>query len=381
MKLTADWLSAPGTQAVLDAIETGGHRAWFVGGCVRNGLLGLDVSDIDITTDARPDRVVELAEAAGIKAVPTGLDHGTVTLVAAHTPYEVTTLRRDVSTDGRRATVAFTERLEEDAHRRDFTMNALYATRDGTVIDPTGAGRADLRAGRLRFIGDAHDRIAEDYLRILRFFRFHAWYADPMGGLDPAGLAACADMASGINGLSKERIGAEMTKLLAARDPAPAVAAMAQSGVLSQTLPGADARLLPVLVEVEGGLTPDPIRRLAVLGGDDVAGHLRLSRADAARLGCLRQGMGGVTPAGELGYRNGLTTARDILLLRAAMLETPVSAADIDAARIGAEAVFPVRAADLMPDHKGPQLGRELARLEALWIASGFAMSKEALLS
>ncbi|GAA5075560.1 CCA tRNA nucleotidyltransferase [Roseibacterium beibuensis] len=381
MKLTPDWLTAPGTQAVIDAIESGGHRAWFVGGSVRNGLLDLDVSDIDITTDARPERVVELAESAGIKAVPTGLDHGTVTLVADHTPYEITTLRRDVSTDGRRATVAFTERLEEDAHRRDFTMNALYAMRDGTVIDPTGEGLADLNDRRLRFIGNARDRIAEDYLRILRFFRFHAWYADPTGGIDPEGLAACAEMASGIDRLSKERIGAEMKKLLAAPDPAPAVAAMAKSGVLSQTLPGADARLLPVLVAIEGGLAPNAIRRLAALGGEGVADRLRLSRAEAKELETLREEMGSEKGPAELGYRHGFEVARDVLLLRAAQFETPLRPQDLHRAQLGGLAVFPIKAADLMPAFEGPELGRELARLEARWIASGFTLTKQALLS
>ncbi len=381
MKLATHWLDDPATVAVMDALARGGARAWFVGGCVRDGLLGAEAGDIDVATDAQPRRVAEMAAAAGLKCVPTGEEHGTVTLVSAHRPYEVTTLRRDVSTDGRRATVAYTERLEEDAHRRDFTINALYAERDGTVLDPTGEGKADLSARRVRFIGDPHDRIAEDYLRILRFFRFHAWYAEPAGGLDAAGLAASAEMAGGLSRLSRERVGGEMRKLLAAPDPAPSVAAMERSGVLGRILPGADARLLPVLAGTEADIPPDPIRRLAALGGEDVAERLRLSRAEAKRLAILREGMSETTPPGELGYRLGFGTARDILLLRAAMAGHGPDRDALAAAARGAAAVFPVRAVDLMPRFEGPALGEELARLERLWIRSGFRLTAEDLLT
>jgi poly(A) polymerase len=381
MKLHTHWLDDSATVLVMDALERGGARAWFVGGCVRDGLLGAEAVDIDISTDAQPRRVAEIAEAAGLKCVPTGEEHGTVTLVSEHRPYEVTTLRRDVETDGRRATIAYTERLEEDAHRRDFTINALYAERDGTVLDPTGEGKADLTARRVRFIGDPHDRIAEDYLRILRFFRFHAWYADPEAGLDAPGLAAASEMADGLSRLSRERVGAEMRKLLAAPDPAPAVAAMEMSGVLSRILPGADARLLPILVSLENGHRPDAIRRLAVLGGEDVAERLRLSRAEAKRLATLRTGMGEPTSPGELGYRHGLETARDVLLLRGTANGQPPDAEALSEAERGQAAVFPIRAADLMPDFKGPALGAELSRLERVWIGSGFRLSREELLS
>jgi len=380
MKLQADWRDAPGTRSVMGLLTGAGHGAWFVGGCVRNGLIGAPVHDIDITTDARPDKVVALAQAAGIKAVPTGIDHGTVTLVASGRPFEITTLRRDLTTDGRRATVAFTDRLEEDAARRDFTMNALYAKADGTVLDPNGEGLFDLAARRLRFIGRPEDRIAEDYLRILRFFRFHAWYADPAGGIDAEGLAACAALSDGIAHLSRERVGAEMKKLLTAPDPVPAVAAMAQSGVLAQTLPGADARLLPILIAFEDA-PPDPIRRLAALGGEDVGNRLRLSKAERNRLEALRLEMAAATPPGALAYAHGADTARDIVLLRAALFETPPDpAAEAEIAK-GATAIFPVKPADLMPDLQGPALGETLKALEARWIASGFTLTRDELLS
>ncbi|CAN0587043.1 unnamed protein product, partial [Ectocarpus sp. 12 AP-2014] len=192
----------------------------------------------------------ELARVAGLKPVPTGIDHGTVTVVADHDPFEITTFRRDVETDGRRAVVAFADTLDEDAKRRDFTMNALYARIDGTVIDPLG-GLPDLRARRVRFIGDATDRIREDYLRSLRFFRFHAWYGNPDNGMDSDALAAIASHLDGLESLSRERVGAEMVKLLAARDPAPAVAAMRATGVLGRLLPGADDRALAPLIHLE----------------------------------------------------------------------------------------------------------------------------------
>ena len=379
MNLSADWLHLPGTVAVMDAVSGGGHGAWFVGGCVRNALLGRPVDDIDITTDAPPERVIALAEAAGLKVVPTGIDHGTVTVVAGQRPYEVTTLRRDVATDGRRATIAFTDRLEEDAARRDFTMNALYADAAGHVLDPTGAGLADLDARRLRFIGPPEDRIHEDYLRILRFFRFHAWYADPAGGLDADGLAACAAGVDGIARLSRERVGGEMKKLLAAPDPAPSVAAMAQTGVLAAVLPGAVPDLLPILVAVEHG-APEPMRRLAALGGEAVADRLRLSRAERARLDTLRAGMGTAASPAALAYAHGPEIARDIALLRAAQAETPPDP-DIEA-RIarGAAARFPVRPADLMPRLQGPALGAALKEMEARWIASDFTLTREDLL-
>ncbi|ABD52998.1 CCA tRNA nucleotidyltransferase [Jannaschia sp. CCS1] len=378
MRLDADWLRRPETGAVFDALD--GHGVWFVGGCVRNGLLGLDVADIDICTNLRPERVMALAEAAGLKAVPTGIDHGTVTVVSGGLPYEITTLRRDVETDGRHASVAFTDVLAEDAARRDFTMNALYATRGGEVLDPNGDGLSDLHARRVRFIGDADARIAEDYLRILRFFRFHAWYADPSGGLDAESLAACAAGLDGIAQLSRERVGAEIKTLLRAPDPAPAVAAMDQTGVLAAVLPGASSRMLTLLTGLETGLTPDAVRRLAALGGDDVAERLRLSRSDSKRLTLYRTEMGAMTTPGALGYHHGLDAARDILVLRGLLSEQPVTASALHTAKLGATATFPIRAADL-PDLHGKPLGDRLKLLEARWIDSTFTLTKSELLN
>ena len=368
------------TQAVCPMLTDAGHQALFVGGCVRNALLGEPVNDIDISTDAAPDRVVALAKAAGLKPVPTGIDHGTVTVVSGHVPHEVTTFRRDVETDGRRAVVAYTPDVREDALRRDFTMNALYARPDGGIVDPLG-GLADLRARRVLFIEDPEARIREDYLRILRFFRFHAWYGDTQAGIDAEGLAACGKLSAGLETLSAERITAEMLKLLAAPDPAPAVASMAHAGVLARVLPGASAGALPVQVELEAGVgaTPEAIRRLAVLGGDAVA-HLRLSKQQVRRLGAMRDlARRGVGPA-EIAYRQGADMARDAVLLRAALTGQEMPPGFEAQIATGAAARFPVGPADLMPRYGGAALGERLKRLEQDWIDSGFALTRDELL-
>ena len=369
MKATGDWLTAPGAQAVFAALGGGGHRALAVGGCVRNALLGAPVADVDIATDARPGRVTELAEAAGLKAVPTGIDHGTVTVVAQGTPYEVTTFRRDVATDGRHAVVAFSSDVAEDAGRRDFTMNALYAERDGTVVDPLG-GLPDLMARRLRFVGDARARVREDYLRVLRFFRFHAWYADPDGGIDADALDACARGVEGLGGLSGERIGGEMARLLSAPDPAPAVAAMAACGALARVMPGADPLALAPLVASEGLERPDWRRRAAALGGSTEG--WRLSRADARALEVRRAALEAGTPVHELAYRHGAEAARDVATIRAAG-----GVPDLDGIGAAAEARLPIRAADLPLE--GRALGETLRRAEDAWIASRFTLDRDAL--
>lgn len=378
MRLTADWLNHPGTTQVFDMLAN--HGVWFVGGCVRNELLGQPVDDIDICTDALPQQVTDCAQAAGLKAIPTGIDHGTVTVIAGGTPHEITTLRRDTETDGRHATVTFTDQLADDAARRDFTMNALYATRDGDVLDPNGQGLRDLQNRQLRFIGDAGARIAEDYLRILRFFRFHAWYADPDKGIDADGLAACAAGLDGIAQLSRERVGAEVKKLLRAPDPAPAVATMDHAGVLTAVLPGASSKSLTLLTGLEDDLAPDPIRRLAAIGGQDASDRLRLSKAEAKQLRLYQDEMSRPTLPSALGYHHGLTAARDILTLRAVTFEQPVNPADLKAATTGANATFPVKAADL-PHLQGPALGAHLKALESRWIKSAFTLTKSQLLS
>lgn len=376
--IKADWLQKPATTAVMEMLTRAGHLAYFVGGCVRNALIEAPVSDIDISTNARPDTVIALAKSAGLNAIPTGYDHGTVTVISGGVAHEITTFRKDIETDGRRAVVAFSDNVADDARRRDFTMNALYADATGAVLDPLN-GLPDLWARKVRFIENADQRIKEDYLRSLRFFRFHAWYGDPSTGLDAEGLAAIAQNLSGLEGLSKERVGSEMLKLLAAPDPAPAVGSMEQTGALAAILPGSSAHALAVLVHLELEIRTDAIRRLATLGGQDVGDYLRLSRQDAKKLDQLRAGMAGTKRIAEIGYRQGEAMAIDVALLRAAMLETPLETGYLEQARHGATQVFPVRADDLMPEYMGPALGVKLQELEARWIHSDFELTRSQL--
>ena len=380
MRLSAPWLEAAPTRKALGLLTDAGHQAWVVGGAVRDELLGRDVHDLDIATDAPPETVMSLADSAGLHVVPTGVDHGTVMVIVDSTPFEITTFRRDVETDGRRAVVAFAGSLEEDALRRDFTLNALYSAPDGTVRDPTG-GLDDLRARRIRFIGSAVERIREDYLRILRFFRFHAFFGGD--GIEPEGLAACAAEQEGIGRLSRERVGGEVFRLLDAPDPAPAVAAMERAGILARVMPGAQSGALAPLVHVEGrlGLAPDPVRRLAALGGTDEMEALRLSRANARALDELRVALVSDDGAAALGYRHGRDAALSVLALRAAFSGREPDPDTGDSVDFGRAQTLPVGATDLMPDYEGPALGARLAELETAWIESGFRLDRTALLN
>ncbi|MCB1454191.1 MAG: CCA tRNA nucleotidyltransferase, partial [Rhizobiaceae bacterium] len=288
----AKWLADADLQTLLSVLSADGEEARIAGGAVRNALLGEPVTDIDIATTNLPEAVIARAEAAGFKTVPTGIDHGTVTVIAGGTPYEVTTLRADIETDGRHARVEFGRDWQRDAERRDFTINGMYADADGQVVDLVG-GLADLQSRTLRFIGDAEDRIKEDYLRVLRFFRFFAWYGS--GRPDAEGIKASARLKAGLDGLSAERVWSELRKLLSAPDPSRALLWMRQTGVLTRVLResekwGIDA--VPGLIDAESaqGWKPDALLRLASMVPPDakrlagLAERLRLSNAEAERL-------------------------------------------------------------------------------------------------
>ncbi len=379
MKLSVDWLNKPEIIAVMNALQAQGNQALFVGGCVRNGLLNVPCTDIDISTDARPEQTIVLAKNAGLKAVPTGIDHGTITILVNGEPFEVTSFRKDVETDGRRAVVAFSDDIMDDARRRDFTMNAIYARADGAVVDPLN-GLPDLKARHVRFIENADQRIAEDFLRILRFFRFTAQYGDPALGIDEDGLAACAAGLNGLETLAKERIGAEMRKILGVSNPAPVLSAMEHAGVLSRILEGASAKFIPILAHIERNEQIHWITRLAVLGGADQVNALRLTKVEAAQLRAIKKVMEtGMRPSAAA-FEYGELVARSSALALAAMCET-VPAADLEEMiSRGLAVVFPISARDL-PTLKGKELGDALRVSRTRWIASEFELSKEELLA
>lgn len=393
-RIEADWLRAPETRAVMAALEKlrpGGSR--FVGGCVRNTLMQRAVDDIDIATQLAPGDVVRAVKAAGLRAVPTGLEHGTITAIAGHTPFEITTLRRDVETDGRRAVVAFTEDWAEDAARRDFRLNAIYATADGTLHDPTGEGVADALAGRVIFIGEADERLREDYLRILRFYRFNAWYG---AGIDDEGQAACARQAAGLERIAAERIWKELKKLLAAPSPSLAVEAMESAGVLARVVPGAVGGELAALESVETalGLPPDPMQRLMSLlprRPSDVAqvpNALRLSNAEADRLrawadpGLPALAHADVAAIRRARYRFGKAVL-DRAIIEASQATDPAIFARVKNAVHGwCLPRFPLTGQDALDAGlKGPDIGKALKTAENAWIESDFVLSRTALLA
>jgi len=348
--------------------EVGDTR--LVGGAVRDTLLGEPAADIDLATRLLPDEVIARLKAAGIRAVPTGLAHGTVTAVLAGGPVEVTTLRHDLQTDGRHAVVGFTGEWREDAARRDFTINALYADpQTGEVFDWFG-GLADLAARRVRFIGDPYRRIAEDHLRILRFFRFHARFGD---AIDPDGLAACVARANDLMALSRERIAAELLKLLVAASAVPVMALMAENGIWRPVLPEIDpagAARLALVADREdaAGIAPDPIRRLAALVPPDTAeavgARLKLSNADRKRLAAATLGPGSEGPHG-LAYRAGVQGAVDRLLL-AGEDPRPIAGWALPRLPIAGGALV-ARGLD-----KGPAVAAALKAVESRWIAEDF---------
>jgi poly(A) polymerase len=371
------WMAAAETRAVLTAL---GGECRFVGGCVRDALLGRAVADVDIATPLTPEEVTRRLTSAAIKVAPTGLAHGTVTAVVAGRPFEITTLRRDVETDGRHARVAFTDDWTEDAKRRDFTMNALFLDWTGAVFDPVG-GLADLRAHRVRFVGDPATRIREDVLRILRFYRFHAHYG--MGDADSDARAACRAEAHLLPNLSRERVAAELLKLLAAPDPMLALQLMNDDGVLQTILPEATRRdRLAALIPLEP--VPDALRRLAALvghGAEGVAKRLRLANADRERLIMLETPPMSVDLAAEERaqrralYHLGADRYRDLVLLRAADSGDAAQARALLAlADRWAVPKFPLRGADITAAgvRAGPAVGRLLSEIEAWWEESDF---------
>lgn len=403
----ANWLRSKPLQALFAALNRDGGEVRVVGGAVRNTLLGTKVSDVDLATTHLPEETVRLAKEAGFKPVPTGIEHGTITVVVQGQPFEVTTLRKDIETNGRHAKVAFGTDWKTDAERRDFTINALYATADGDVIDYVG-GLADIETKTLRFIGDAEERIREDYLRILRFFRFFAWYGS--GRPETDGLRASARLKDGLNQLSAERVWSELKKLLSAPDPSRAMLWMRQSGVLSAILPesekwGIDAIHGLVRAEADLDWQVDALLRLESIVPPDAARmtelgkRLKMSNAERARLEAWARADAIKSETSEqalkkLIYRGSSQAVADRIRLAYASARQEAAASDeamiraggysrlLDAVEKYEPLVFPVTGGDLLSlgVEKGPGLGEALRDLETLWIDSGFSLDREALL-
>lgn len=392
----AAWLKDGPVARLLSLLDRDGEEARVVGGAVRNELLGLPVAEIDVATTALPEEVMHRVTAAGCKAIPTGIEHGTVTVIIEHQPVEVTTLRQDVETFGRKARVAFGRDWRADAERRDFTINALSASADGTVHDYVG-GLADIAARKVHFIGDAQRRIEEDYLRILRFFRFHAFFGD--GPPDAAGLLACIRARGGLAILSRERVRMEMLKLLLAPHAAPTLAVMAEAGLLGEVLGG-----VPLLasfenvVKIEAAcvMAPDAVRRLGALGvlikedAERLTQRLRLANAEMDRLLALEMWWRVTPPAGEqaaraLLYRRGAQAFTDQVLV--AWARSPAGVADAAWGELASlpqrwtAPVFPLKAADFIRRGiaQGPALGAALRAAETAWIAADFPAQRAAL--
>ena len=386
------WMTAPETLAVMTALGD----ARFVGGAVRNALLGVSVADIDIAVPMPPTESLARLRARGIKVVETGLEHGTVTAIAGTHAFEITSLRRDVETDGRHAIIAFTDDWAEDAARRDFTINAMYAAVNGEIFD-YATGIEDLIAGKVRFMGDAKTRIAEDYLRVLRLFRFHAWYGK--GDIDAEGLRAAAEAKDKLKTLSAERVQKELLRLLEAENPAPVLRVMAATGILSELLPGAlSLPRLERLVEIDADnqFARDAVLRLAALlpDSDNDAAHaaadaLKLSNADRAR---LEQALSGekipaqlaARDARRLLYRIGVARFRDKVLLQWAGAPKGAGALQfrmlLEMADNWQRPRFPLTGRDVMQAGvpEGPDVGRVLARVEDWWVGGDFAADEGA---
>lgn len=392
----ADWLHAGPLSRLLTVLNRDGEEGRVVGGAVRNALLGLPPGDIDVATTATTDEVTRRAQAAGMKPVPTGVEHGTVTVVVDGEPFEVTTLREDVETFGRKATVRFGRDWQADAERRDFTINSLSATLDGTVHDYVG-GLPDLAARRVRFIGDPATRIREDYLRILRFFRFHASYGE--GALDPAGLHACIAARTGLAQLSRERVRMELVKLLVAARAEPVLTTMADTGLLVEVLGGvpnvghfgAMAR-----IETGQGLQPDATRRLAALAvlitedAERLWQRLRLTNKEHERLASMAAGWWRVVPCTDRAARPWLYRLKPdrfadrVLLAWSRSGAPPDDPAWRDLLRLPERwhaPAFPLRAAHFLGRGlpKGPAIGAALRFAEEAWIAADFPLDKAAL--
>ena len=393
-----DWMTSDGVRAIFKALPKGSTR--FVGGCVRNAIMSEPIGDVDLATQLEPKDVQKRLDAAGIKTVPTGIEHGTVTAVFEGMPYEITSLRKDVETDGRRAVIAFTEDWAEDAIRRDFTVNALYADQSGQIYDPTGRGLSDIEDRRFVFVGNGEARVREDYLRILRYFRFIARYVGDRK-IDAAALKACRENRAGLKTLSAERVWSEIKKILSAPNPSRTVQIMLTNDILPVILPessNAEGLALMEALENRFDIAPDPLLRLMAMSGRDefamsgLAKRLRLSNTEKTRMLSWAGNQVAFSPhMKETTFKQGIyastpQTAYDRMMVRAAGEGDPIMAGEwVRQARYARDwpiPEFPLKGRDLKHAgiKDGPEMGKILRALKELWIRSGFTADKAKLL-
>jgi len=359
-----------------------GYKIYFVGGCVRDSILGNPVTDIDMSTTALPDQIIQIAKANNLRAIPTGIKYGTITVISNCKPYQITTFRKDVATDGRHADVLYANDMITDATRRDFTINALYADEDGNVIDPL-KGVNDLYCRIIKFIFNPRKRIIEDNLRILRFFRFHAWYGDPNKNLDPASLNACTHYKSKVGTLSNERIGAEMKKIMSAPNPISSLEAMTMAGVLELVMPNASTSQLSSLLKLENKLQRGIhwTTRAAIMTSTDLKNIWKISKVDHKKLRNLQKLKAGKDKVSKISYLYGEEFSWQYAILKYVSLNKDIPKNIRAEIKRGANALFPIKSCELINDFKGPELGKRIKDLQHAWINSNFSLTREELLN
>jgi poly(A) polymerase len=381
-KLKNNWLNQPSAQCLSKAFKNYGHQALFVGGCVRNSILKVPVTDIDMATDALPETIIRISKENNFKFIPTGLTHGTITIIIDKIAYQITTFRSDIANDGRHAKVEFTTSLLLDASRRDLTINALYCDINGKIIDPLNVLK-DLNNRIIKFIGDPNKRIAEDYLRILRFFRFQAIYGNELLEINLPALNACQEHKSKLATLSKERTTSELRKLFSSNNPTRTIIKMIDTGILNQLFESCSVNSFVSYIKAEKKykIKINWIGRLLSLQGSNIEEVLTLTRRELKMIKYTKKAIKQNMPIFEFSYYNGMEYGIMYLLLQHGMKKTILNKISINKVSSIVTRKFPVTAKDLMPKLKGKKLGDELKKLESQWIKSDFTLNKNQLLS
>lgn len=373
MQIDSEWIKNENLQNILQILKKADHNAYLVGGCVRNSILNFPVNDIDISTDARPEETLDLFNIGSFKATPTGFSHGTVTVVSEGIPYQITTMRSDQNTDGRHADVSFSDDITKDAERRDFTINALYADPTGKIIDPIG-GLKDFQPLRIKFIGNANNRIQEDYLRILRFFRFHAQFADFVADFEQDALDAIKDNQNGLKFLSKERVWNELQKILLSRNPTRALSEMSKTGVLEKVLIDRGIKSIKNLISIEQkmGIEPEAIRRLLAITRNTEITSLNLSRKEVKKFSLLKSLLEKNFDPAELVYQFNKEIAQSVLAISTFNQGEKLKLSDVKKIEKACLYPCPISGAHLTKYMSGADVGIKLKEAQRAWIKSNF---------